>query len=94
MKNEPCAKLMVRVTPKISDSPTDTRNSDDALASPLSNWASRPDALMRQCSSNSGLLCGRCEKATRAPRPGWLFAPVVYCALAGRSFLTSASEGW
>jgi hypothetical protein len=28
----------MRVTPKISDSPADTRNSDDAPASPLSSW--------------------------------------------------------
>jgi hypothetical protein len=78
MKNDPWAKLMVRVTPKISDSPTDTRNSDDALASPFSNWASRPDALMPSSSFATYLSCG-CEKATRAGQhahwsPRWLSA--------------------
>jgi hypothetical protein len=37
----------MRVTPKISDSPADTRNSDDALASPLSNWPKAGEASMR-----------------------------------------------
>jgi hypothetical protein len=35
--NEPCAKLTTRVTPKISDSPAATRNSDDAPARPLNS---------------------------------------------------------
>jgi hypothetical protein len=35
MKNEPCAKLTMRVTPKISDKPAATKNKDEALASPL-----------------------------------------------------------
>jgi hypothetical protein len=38
MKNEPCAKLTTRVTPKISVSPSATRNSSDALASPFRVW--------------------------------------------------------
>src|SRR5215475_1971284 len=38
MYSEPCAKFTIRVTPKISDSPTATRNSVDALASPFRNW--------------------------------------------------------
>src|SRR5882672_3033941 len=39
---EPCAKLTMRVTPKISDRPTATRNSDEAPARPFSSWTARP----------------------------------------------------
>src|SRR2546426_5394916 len=46
MKNEPCAKLTIRVTPKISDSPAATRNSDDAPARPLSSCTTKPEKLM------------------------------------------------
>jgi len=35
--NDPCAKLTTRVTPKISESPAATRNSDDAPARPLNS---------------------------------------------------------
>ena len=35
MNSEPCAKLTIRVTPKMMDRPAATRNSDDALASPV-----------------------------------------------------------
>src|SRR5574337_1781629 len=38
MKNEPCAKLTIRVTPKISVRPAATRNSDAADARPFSSW--------------------------------------------------------
>src|SRR4030095_8539176 len=38
MWSEPCAKLTIRVTPKISDRPADTRNSDAAAASPFRSW--------------------------------------------------------
>jgi hypothetical protein len=37
MKNEPWAKLTMRVTPKINDKPAATRKSEDAPANPLSN---------------------------------------------------------
>src|ERR1700710_1610683 len=46
IKNEPCAKLTMRVTPKISDSPAATRNCDDAPASPLSSWTRKPEKVM------------------------------------------------
>jgi hypothetical protein len=38
MYSEPWAKLTMRVTPKMIDSPAATRNSDDAEARPLRNW--------------------------------------------------------
>src|SRR5687768_3469212 len=37
MNSEPCAKLTMRLTPKISDSPAATRNSELAPASPFRN---------------------------------------------------------
>src|SRR5262245_56806666 len=37
----------MRVTPKISDSPAATRNSVEALASPLRNWMTAEDMLLR-----------------------------------------------
>ena len=41
MNSEPCAKLTMRVTPKISVRPAATRNSDDADARPLRNWSAK-----------------------------------------------------
>src|SRR5690348_11500071 len=41
MYSEPCAKLTIRVTPKISDRPADTRNSDEAAASPFRSWMTK-----------------------------------------------------
>ncbi len=38
MNSEPCAKLMIRVRPRISDSPDATRNSNMPFASPAINW--------------------------------------------------------
>jgi hypothetical protein len=38
MKNEPCAKLTTRDTPKISVRPAAIRNSDDADARPFRSW--------------------------------------------------------
>ena len=38
----------MRVTPKISDSPAATRNSDEALARPLRNWIRIEEAVMQQ----------------------------------------------
>src|SRR4051812_10897587 len=46
MKNEPCAKLTMCVTPKISDRPAATRNRYDASANPLSSWTRRPERFM------------------------------------------------
>ena len=65
MKNEPWAKLTMRMTPKISDSPADTRNSDDAEASPLSNWTSRPEKLMRNSPGDAVAGRGQCQSAAR-----------------------------
>src|SRR5690625_587184 len=42
MYSEPCAKLTMRVTPKINDSPAATKNNEDASASPLRNWTRKP----------------------------------------------------
>src|SRR3954463_757695 len=36
----------MRVTPKMSDRPAPTRNSDEAPASPLSSWTTKPDKSM------------------------------------------------
>src|SRR5690606_32927987 len=47
MNIEPCAKLTIRVTPKISDRPTAIRNSVDAPASPLSSWTAKPETMRR-----------------------------------------------
>ncbi len=38
MYSEPCAKLTIRVTPKMSESPAAIRNSVEADASPFRNW--------------------------------------------------------
>src|SRR5262245_10174446 len=46
MYSPPCAKFTMRVTPKISDSPAATRNSVDALASPLRTWIASEDMLL------------------------------------------------
>src|SRR5437870_4252268 len=41
MYSEPCAMLTMRVTPKISDSPADRKNSDEAFARPFKAWSAR-----------------------------------------------------
>ena len=51
--SEPCAKLTMRVTPKISVSPRATRNSSDALASPLSVWI-RNEEIISQAPGDEG----------------------------------------
>ncbi len=38
MYSEPCAKLTMRVTPKINVNPAATRNSADADARPFNSW--------------------------------------------------------
>src|SRR6185295_1574176 len=38
MKNEPCATLTTFISPKISESPADIRNSRTPYASPLTSW--------------------------------------------------------
>src|SRR3990167_9313551 len=63
MKNEPCAKLTMRVTPKISDSPAATRNNDDAPARPLSNWTTKPEKLMNYlCLREEAAPCRRHDR--------------------------------
>ena len=49
MYSDPCAKLTMRVTPKMIDSPAATRNSDDAEARPLRSWMKM--ALRLKCGS-------------------------------------------
>src|SRR6267142_5433472 len=53
MVSAPCAKFTMRVTPKISDRPAATRNSVEALASPLRSWATIEDMpkISRRASS-------------------------------------------
>src|SRR6185312_10249343 len=41
MKNAPCAKLMMRMMPKISVSPTPRKNSSAACESALRHWVTR-----------------------------------------------------
>jgi len=48
----------MRVTPKISDSPAATKNSDDAPARPLSSWTSRLEKVMDQCVPFAGRVTG------------------------------------
>src|SRR5499427_3839755 len=48
MYSAPWAKLTMRVTPKMSDNPAATRNSVEALASPLRNWMTNEDMLLRR----------------------------------------------
>src|SRR5262249_10468611 len=40
--SDPCAMLMMRVTPKIRERPAATKNSPEAAASPSSAWNRRP----------------------------------------------------
>ena len=47
MKNEPCAKFTIRVTPKMIDSPQATRNSADALARPVRNCTTTKSMVRR-----------------------------------------------
>ena len=83
----------MRVTPKISDSPAATRNSDDAPASPLRSWTTKPEKLIeitRACRGSGvdlrqiGPVGGRVERV-RVMRS---------VQSAARSFFTSASVGW
>src|SRR5205814_3860001 len=53
MYSEPCAKLTMRVTPKISVSPAATRNNADADARPFSSWIVS-DASVTQKPRRSG----------------------------------------
>src|SRR5215831_18149662 len=48
MYSAPWAKFTMRVTPKMSDNPAATRNSVEALASPLRNWMTNEDMLLRR----------------------------------------------
>jgi hypothetical protein len=69
MKNEPWAKLTMRVTPKISDSPAATRNSDDAPASPLSSWTMKAENVIDQSAGRSFFT---------SASVGWNLAPSKY----------------
>ena len=81
---------MIRVTPKISDSPAATRNSDDAVARPFRNW------MMMLAKVTSGMLGARHSSgpiflAADMTRD-WSRAPPAD-QLAGLIFFTSASDG-
>jgi hypothetical protein len=45
-KKEPCAKLTIRVTPKIRESPAETKNKDEALAKPLRSCIAKLEKSM------------------------------------------------
>src|SRR5215470_16580757 len=79
MYREPCAKFTIRVTPKISDRPTATRNRVDALASPLRNW------MTAEATAQS-------RTGARVSAPGEILAlALVYSP--ERTCLISASDG-
>src|SRR5829696_7536813 len=67
MKSEPCAKLTMRLTPKISDNPAATRKSELAPARPFSSCSRTAAPLKRarsvfpQCAH---FLIGRLEART------------------------------
>ena len=61
---EPCAKLTIRVTPKISDRPTAIRKRVDAPASPFKSWTPR-EAIMQ---GRSGPVRGAAEATYCAGR--------------------------
>src|SRR5450830_365525 len=66
MKKEPCAKLTMRVTPKISDKPAATRNNEDAPAKPLSSCTTK---LEKPMPKPSGRVTpgGSARQGTAAP---------------------------
>src|SRR5687768_850850 len=79
MNSEPCAKLTMRLTPKISDSPAATRNSELAPASPFRN-CSRTAASLNPAVS---LLPQRADLLLGGLDPGAVdVAPVDHRALA------------
>src|SRR4051812_4127335 len=99
---------MMRVTPKISDSPAATRNRPEAVDSPLRAWKRKAEGVIGFYPSPEG---GGWLRAKRAdgwgfiesiPPPGPLRGPPspktgrdknYQFDSAGRSFLTSASDG-
>ena len=80
MYSEPCAKLTMRVTPKISVRPAATRNSADATARPLRSWTTKRGE--RHCGSDganarrsaaycaAGASIRRAHRARRRRRAG------------------------
>src|SRR5262245_42998929 len=81
MYNAPCAKFTMRVTPKISDNPAATRKSVEALASPLRNWMTSEDMLLRR--SELPHLCVRRQELRAvgvAPRGHHALAVLPRCA--------------
>src|SRR5262249_8851198 len=67
MYSEPWAILMIRVTPKISDSPAATKNSPEGAGSPPSAWNSRPLALIEGSRETAKASAWR-RRARRARR--------------------------
>src|SRR5579885_3836131 len=107
MYSDPCAMLMMRETPKISDSPAATKNRPDADDSPLRAWKRKASRVMaafypslhgevaaRTANSRAGFAV---RSSTRSALPMTLsqrwegWKP--QSALAGRNFLTSESGG-
>src|SRR6185436_20918467 len=78
----------MRVTPKISDRPADTRNSDEAEASPFSSWMMTEAKVMKSY--------GRHPPSAHLPhrrgRPGGGGYQRLR-QFAGRIFFTSSSDG-
>src|SRR5207253_10964576 len=96
MKSEPCAKLTIRVTPKISDRPADTRNKDEAAASPFRSWM----RMLAKVTSRWGRATAAHSHAPEVARSSLAArhdAPLEWRApsnqLAGLIFLISASDG-
>jgi hypothetical protein len=73
----------MRVTPKISDSPAATRNSDDAEASPLSSWTRREARVTRWPGKEGMSSRAQRADASKARNVNQFF---------GRNLLTSASR--
>jgi hypothetical protein len=66
MYSEPCAMLTIRVTPKISDSPAERKNSDEAFARPFRPWLSRTSGDS-YCSGGRSFFTSASEGCTDAP---------------------------
>ena len=73
--------LTMRVTPKMSDSPTATKNSVEAEESPLRAWNRIALKVIEETAAVPALPLPRGERKKQAQ------------SAAGRSFFTSASDG-
>ena len=78
---DPCAKLTIRVTPKIRDRPTAMRNSVEAPASPLRSWTLSEAIMVSGHPDAPAARAG--DGHAGGGDPHW----------AGRSLATSASDG-